>query len=236
MQPYPFIGRTVQIQTALRHVLTRLRDQINTASHTRGALGVPVLQRRFLFTGAPGTGKSHLAMELACLLTGHEPRGGDVPAIGDLGLNCEHRNGQNVSIDVLRQWAADDQYRPLQGLVCVKLVDEIDATGPAALNDLRTYLDNLAPHRVFIATTNKRPDELQPQLQSRFQILQFAPPTAPEIADHLRRRFPRLDAKTIYRIAGGQNEWGNVRAAECDAALEYNIHGHDLAAAPVLVD
>ena len=205
---YPFIGRTALLQRALHHKCSRLLARI-TAGET-----VPVNERRLLFTGPPGVGKTHLAMELASLLTGQRKA---ITQIRELPINCEHRNGQNVSIEVLREWAASDCYRPMMGEIAVKFIDEIDGLATAALNDIRTYLDNLAGHRVFLATTNRTVKELQPQLQSRFQVIAFEYPTAVEITDHLQAKY-HLDYDVAVKIAAGVG--GNVRAAEADAVTE----------------
>jgi DNA polymerase III delta prime subunit len=196
-----FIGTTGVIQQTLELKARRLHDTI--------AAGQPVsvMERRWLFYGPPGNGKTELAKQLAGQLAGSM-------------FEVESRNGTDVSIDVVRSWTDQAQYRPMFGAVSVKFVDEIDDVSTTALTALRTYLDNLANHRIFIAATNRDLDHLQPQLQSRFQAFRFRPINAEEIAAHLAAKY-RLDPEAARSIAFKAG--GNVRAAEEDAITETDV-------------
>ncbi|HTA29775.1 MAG TPA: AAA family ATPase [Candidatus Cybelea sp.] len=204
-----FIGKTGLIQKVLIHKLTRLRSEILAGKN------VSVLERRVLFTGPPGVGKTALGKELADFIAG------DAMAV-------EKLNGSNVNVDKVRDWTANACYKPLFGEISVKFVDEIDAIKTDALNDIRTYLDELAPHRLFIACTNKKVDDLQEQLQSRFQVWRFEPVPREEIAAHLVAKF-HLPTDVAADIA--LQVKGNVRAAEIDAIAQLDVQAALAAAA-----
>lgn len=238
--PY-FIGKTALIERTLayksRTITTRLLAR----------QPIPVRERRWLLHGPAGTGKTELGWLIAGLLVGRAPQphvataadfgppspprsgrgaGGEVSLprpdtfrISD--LNIEHLNGAGLSVEVVRKWTEENQYRALAGQVAVKFVDEIDGISTAALTDIRTYLDELPAHRVFIATTNRTVDGLQEQLQSRFQPFEFAPVDSTSLAAHLQSLFPGLPAARCASIA--QDCAGNVRAAELDAQTRLDV-------------
>ncbi len=196
-----FIGKTGLIQKVLIHKLTRLRADI--LAHKP----VSVMERRFLFTGPPGVGKTELGNELALFAAG-DP------------LAVEKLNGTNVNVDKVRDWTAHACYKPLFGEISVKFVDEVDGIKNDALNDIRTYLDELAPHRIFIACTNKKVEDLQEQLQTRFQVWRFDPVSREEITAHLVAKF-QLPTDVAADIA--LQVKGNVRAAELDALSHLDV-------------
>lgn len=193
-----YIGKTGKIATVLFKQIPNLKTSKEP------------IDRRLLFTGPPGVGNTDLAEHLASELTGEA-----VERIrARLSVNVQLLNGQSCTIEIVRQWQERGIYRPLFGDCSVILVDEIDAISAAALNEIRTYLDRLPPTTIFIATTNKTIDDLQEQLQSRFQVFRFDKVADTDTAEYLVRNFS-LSQSVAYQIAKGAK--GNVRAAKADA-------------------
>lgn len=161
---------------------------------------------KWLFTGAPGLGKSRLAEVMA-----------KDPAYHPSAI--EQLNGQSLSVDLVREWERRLCYRSISGQRSVQLVDEIDAASPAAQNELRTYLDRLKTSTVVIATTNKTLKDLPQQLQTRFFPYQFEPVTAEDFADWMATQFG-FDRAVALDI--GKRNLGCVRAAliDCEAHLD----------------
>ena len=208
MQTQTFIGKTNLLHRVLSHKVNRLMARLAAGDKP------DVLERRWLFTGPPGVGKTSLATALVGEILG-QPW-----SLESSNPSVDYLNGSGLTIDVVRAWTEEAHYRPMFGEVSIKFVDEIDAISNAALTDIRTYLDRLAPHRIFIATTNRAVEQLQPQLQSRFQIFEFSPVQTSEIADYLVTKYG-LDVPTARRIATGAA--GNGRAAELDAVTELDV-------------
>ena len=191
MNPPQYIGKSGKIAALLWQQIPKLR-----------APDCPVMDRRYLFTGKPGLGKSAIAEQLGRALTTH-------------ALGVESLNGQSCSVERVREWQWAGQFVPMFGLR-VQIVDEIDMASAAALAQMRTYLDKLPLRTVIIGTTNKTIAELPEQLQSRFKILYFDPVPMAVIAAWLLERFPKLGAAMAGSIA--IQSAGNVRAAETVAA------------------
>jgi len=187
MKPSDYIGKSGKIAALLFKQIPKLT-----------APDCPVMDRRYLFTGKPGLGKSAIAEMLGRALVTH-------------ALGIESVNGQSCSVDRIREWRFHGQFAPMFGMR-VQIVDEIDSMSSAALCEVRTYLDRLPSRTVFIGTTNRTIEELPEQLQSRFKILYFDPIPLEIIADWLQVKFPQLGAAMAGSIAIQSN--GNVRAAE----------------------
>lgn len=183
-----YIGKTNKIATVLRNQIPKLKQP-----DTRP------IERRYIFSGAAGTGKTTLAEELGASICN-----------GNM-LGVEQVNGQSVSVELVRRWQMDGYYN----LGCrAIIVDEIDAASGPALGQLRTYLDKLPPRVTFIATTNKTLNELPDSIQSRFKQHTFEPVPAQEIKSFIMEKF-KLNEQVAGSIAVGSK--GNVRAAEADA-------------------
>lgn len=198
MAPSHFIGKTGLIGQVLQTKLPLIK---------RGEMPDP-LERRLLFTGPPGVGKTELARMLALDLAG-DP------------INVEFRMGSQVNVEVVRDWLRNAPYRPLIGDMTVRLIDELDTVPTQAVTELRQYLDALPRSVAFLATTNKTVKELVEPLQTRFAVWKFDAVQTSVVADFLARRFPDLPPATLTEIARKTN--GNVRAALLDASSERDV-------------
>jgi DNA polymerase III delta prime subunit len=183
-----WIGKTGVIAKVLFAKLERLKADPN----------MDRLDRCWLFTGPPGNGKTTLAEALAKAYIEHK-------------AYLDYINGQSCTIEVVRRWRESAHFKPLANMV--QFVDEIDAASLAAANELRTHLDNLPSRTLFIATTNKPIDQLQEQLQSRFQVQYFTAIPEQTMAPWLVDKY-RIAVDIAQRIASGAK--GNVRAAILD--------------------
>ena len=157
MNPPKYIGKTALHAANLWKQIPKLQTSTDPD------------ERRYLFTGPPGLGKTNLAEHFAAALSGDTFE----HVHARMSLNVDIINGQSCCIEVVRRWQELGLYRPMFGGCRVIIVDEIDATSSAALNELRSYLDRLPVAVVFIGTTNKKTHELQEQLQSRFKVCAF---------------------------------------------------------------
>lgn len=192
-EPHQFVGKA-------RRIAALAFKRIRTAEPNE-----PI---KLLFHGSPGTGKSSLATALASEMSGGQ------------ACNIHLLNGQSLSIEVVRQWREEGHYRSILGGRIVKLVEEVDAASLAAMNELRTWLDNIQNGTAFIATTNKKLPEVQEQLSSRCFPYDFTPGgllerTIDETVTLLRSL--GLGGEEAGSIAA--NCGGNVRAALIDAEL-----------------
>lgn len=197
MNPPAYIGRTALIATNLWRQIPKLQTAIDPC------------ERRYLFTGVPGVGKTDLAEHLAAAITGESFE----RVHARMAVNVEVVNGQSWSVELVRAWQAAGIYRPLFGDYRVYLVDEIDAISLAALCECRSFLDRLPRGTIFLATTNKPITELQEQLQSRFKVFTFAPVADAELCDWLVKTY---DVPPEVAMTAAQGSKGNVRAAKTD--------------------
>ncbi len=203
-QPDQFIGKTSVIAKVMFHKVPSFK-----------ADKLPAMDRRYLFTGEAGTGKTSLAMAVASAITGNTVES----ILARTATNVDWYNGQSASVEVFRKWSEQGHYLPMYGSRIVQIVDEIDSISPAAANESLSYLDSLPSFVVFIATTNKTVNDLPERLQSRFKVHRFTLVQTDTIANWLACHFPTLTNHS--EIAGGAK--GNVRAAIIDALSHVEV-------------
>src|ERR1043166_2492642 len=169
MTPSQFIGKTGLIGQVLQAKIPLIK---------RGEITDP-LERRWVFTGPPGVGKTAWGKGLALELAGHP-------------MNVDFRMGTQVNVEVVRDWLRNAPYRPLFGDMTVRFVDELDTVPTLAATELRESLDALPLSVMFIATTNKSVKELVEPLQTRFAVWKFDGVQTSVIAEFLTKRFPEI--------------------------------------------
>lgn len=173
--------------------------------------GTRVGNFRLTLYGPPGTAKTRLANALALHLCG--------TADGIRNGLVRSKNGQSVSTEQVREWTESAHYLPISTADnpvprAVYIVNECDAMSTGALNEWRSFSDDLKDGNDLILTTNKDLTELQPQLQTRGEASHIGAPPESEKAAWLFEKFG-VDATAAREIA--RKCGGCVRAALLDA-------------------
>ena len=186
----------------------RIQDFIGIAE-PKAALAAVARQpyaSSFLLLGPSGVGKTTISQAFA------EAVKGEVHHIPSAKCDKE-------SVDAVTEkcW-----YRPMFGAVHVVIVDEADSMSRPAQDAWLSKLDSTAmpPDCIFIFTANGT-EKLHPRFLSRCRILEFASPTAEEIAAFLERVWraeSSADVPDLAVIAAKCS--GNVRAALMDLELK----------------
>lgn len=185
------------------------------------------LSHVYLITGAPGSGRSTLALRLAQAMN---CTGSPVPCgvcrscdlIAREGHADIHRlvpDGRSIKIEQVRNLQHDLMLRPVEASYRVAIIEEAqDATGHAADALLKT-LEEPPPTTRLILTADAAENVL-PTIVSRCQVIALRPVAAGEIAQAVADRFAFSgdDAAALARIAGGRPGWA-LRAAEDETLL-----------------
>lgn len=190
--------------------MTEERDLIGPAGHLVKQLLTGKVKRlresktatwRLLLVGQPGVGKTDGLGRLVRALV-EDP-------------NQVHRlSGRAVNTHTVGRWMQEQRVGSLLPGWNVKWIEEMD-TMPRDAQDLTLQLlDEMPGQHAVVGTSNLDYEELSERFQSRFQIVEVAPPTAPDIWAMLKKRYPQLPARTLDKIANDCA--GNVRAALLD--------------------
>ena len=154
---------------------------------------------KILLNGAPGIGKSALALYLGHLL-------------GCSKWSTIKLNGTKVKMEKLDEIEAALHYKSLFGEYRVINIEEADTIPPTAQINFLTMLDDLPNGVAVICTSNCKVADFQARFQTRFQLFELIPPTNDEIEAVLCDFVPATDAKNIATFC-----CGNVRSALLDA-------------------
>ena len=154
---------------------------------------------KILLNGAPGIGKSALALYLGHLL-------------GCDKWSTTKLNGTKVKMEKLEEIEASLHYKSLFGDYRVVNIEEADAIPSAAQINFLTLLDDLPNGVAVVCTSNCKVAEFQARFQSRFQLIELIPPANSEIEALLCDYVPAKEAKNIATFC-----CGNVRSALLDA-------------------
>jgi DNA polymerase-3 subunit delta' len=110
-----------------------------------------------------------------------------------------------ITVDQAREVERESNYRPREGRARVFIIDPADRMNDNAANALLKTLEDFAPTSHLILVT-ARPASLLTTIRSRCQTIRFAPLTAAEIEEHLKRNKLRAgeDARLVARLARGR--------------------------------
>jgi DNA polymerase-3 subunit delta' len=186
-----------------------------------------------LFAGDDSVGKRLFALELAKALNCLQPRGVEacdrcsaclrIPKFAPPPAPDDKERGKHIAwsehqdvgllrlersfitVDQAREVERESNYRPREGRARVFIIDPAERMNDNAANALLKTLEEFAPtsHLVLVTT---RPASVLPTIRSRCQTIRFAPLTATEIEEHLKRNKLRAgeDARLVSRLARGR--------------------------------
>lgn len=166
-----------------------------------------------LLDGMPGVGKSHVLDQFALEITGN------ICAV-------EHRVGQALTVEIVRDWREHGVYGNLFSAWTVKRIDEIDDARGGAIKELLGYLDYMPARLAVLASTNeyaKLRAEQRGRLETRFVRIHVDSPSVEQAITFLRKHY-KLSLPVAKEIANGAvhegclpSEGVNMRAAVEDA-------------------
>lgn len=144
------------------HIKTILQNQVSQGS----------IRNAYLFTGGAGTGKTTTARIFARAIN------------GDKGTPIEVDAASNNGVDHVRVLREECQFKPLDTLYKVYIIDEVHMLSTAAFNALLKTLEEPPAHAVFILCTTD-PQKIPATILSRVQRFDFRRMTTQQIIDRL---------------------------------------------------
>ena len=168
------------------------------------------LSHAYLFAGPEGLGKLDLARELAvALVTGCAGCGAcDECERARRGLHPDlaviEAEGDQIRIEQIDALVADLALRPFAGARRVWVIPECERLNDAAANKLLKSLEEPPAHVHFLLVSD-RVERVKPTIVSRCQVIDLAPVSEAEVAEHLARvhGVPGDEAATLARLARG---------------------------------
>jgi DNA polymerase-3 subunit delta' len=158
------------------------------------------LAHAYLFVGPEGIGKRRFALALAKALLCEDRPADRLEACGrcpacvlaaagthpDLFTLCRPEQGNELSIDALRELCRGFLLKSARGRAKVAILDDADDLSEAAANCFLKTLEEPPPHSVFILIGTGRKRQL-PTIVSRCQVVPFAPLPESLVAELLQR-------------------------------------------------
>jgi len=153
----------------------------------------------WLFTGPPGSGRSVAARAFAAALqcTGHAGR----PGCGECGgcrtamagTHADVRlvvpDGLSISVAEMRSLVQIAARRPTTGRWQVVVIEDADRLTEGAANALLKAVEEPPERTVFLlCAPSDHPDDVSVTIRSRCRVIVLRTPSAPAIAEILRRR------------------------------------------------
>jgi len=168
------------------------------------------LSHAYLFAGPEGLGKLDLARELAvALVTGCAGCGAcDECERARRGLHPDlaviEAEGDQIRIEQIDALVADLSLRPFSAARRVWVIPECERLNDAAANKLLKSLEEPPAHVHFLLVSD-RVERVKPTIVSRCQVIDLAPISEAEVAEHLARvhGVPGDEAATLARLARG---------------------------------
>ena len=154
---------------------------------------------KILMNGAPGTGKTALALYLQSLL-------------GCGKWSITKLNGTQLKIELIEELSASLHYKGLFGDYRLIHIDEADEIPRIAQVRFLSMLDDLPDGVAVVCTSNCKLRDFENRFQTRFQVFEIMPPNKLEIEALLSHFVAPAVAQSIANFAGG-----NVRQALLDA-------------------
>lgn len=167
-----------------------------------------------LMSGPRGVGKYQFAIALAQALNCEQVKQGDacglcVPckriALGEhADVQTITNDGQFIKVEPMREMSRDAQFKPYEGRHRVYIVDEADRMNASSANSILKTLEE-PPESTLIVLVTSKPYQLPETIRSRCLMLSFAPLTAAEIEEHLRKKGTKKteDSRLLARLARG---------------------------------
>jgi replication-associated recombination protein RarA len=186
--PEEIIGSAGQIAVELQRAVKDALDNGNA----------PI---KVIFAGDPGVGKSTLAKLLITLL-GVTSK-----------WSVKKYSGKDITVETVREIAADLHYKDLFGAYRIIWIEEVDAASADGLTRFLMEIDDLPNACALICTTNAKDGDMKKRFETRLKFYQVDHPEPHEIQALLTRfGISKRDAVQIATFA-----CGNVRAALLDA-------------------
>ncbi len=152
------------------------------------------LAQSWLICGAPGSGRSNLALAFAAAL--ECPNGGDgtcpqckaVLAGTHPDVSVLSTTTVGIDIDSVRRLVATSEQMPQMGRWRILLITDVDRMSERTTNVLLKEVEEPADNTIWLLCAPSAQSVL-PTIRSRCRLLTLAVPTNPEVSDFLLRRY-----------------------------------------------